>query len=158
MLKLPKRELPAVTFRRELPDYLSGGKEPCFIEIEARAGGLVNPAYVSRMEQVYKRARVMDRKAEAISDDPEGFVETNWKNSIEAARARLAVLYDACVIGWESNILDGDDVIECTRDTFLALSEVKGVPEITRAVTDFETACLKAGSVQAQSDEDEVKN
>lgn len=159
-LRLRKREIPTVEFRRELPDWLADG-EPCFIEIEARAGGSINPAYMEGMEQVGMRARVLDRKAERITDDDE-FVQTNFGNVRASIRLRLGALYDACVIEWRSNIVELDEKdkprpIVCDRERFLALTEAR-VPEIARAIEAFESECLEAGRIIRETDEATAKN
>lgn len=154
-LKLRKREIPVVSFRRDLPDWLADGA-PCFIEIDGRAGGLVNPEYVAGMEQMGLRAQVMDRKAGRIEDDAE-FVERNRANIRETMRHRLGVLYDACVIDWRSNIINDDAPITCSRENFLALAEVK-VPEIAMALKAFEAECLKAGKIIHKADEELAGN
>jgi len=156
VVNLRRRETPTITFRRALPDYLADG-EKCFIEIEARAAGPVNPKYIAGIEQNIVNARVMDRKAAKIEDDEE-FVKANRENNRRAAKQRVATLYDACVIEWASNMLDGDERIECSRENFIALAEVRGVPELTKALQEFESECIKAGAVMSEADEELVKN
>lgn len=156
MLNLRKRETPIVNFRRALPEYLADG-EKCYISIEARAAGAVNPKYLSGIEQNLMSARVMDRQAAKIEDDEE-YVKTDRENRRRAAKQRIALLYDACVIDWQSNMLDGDGPIVCNRENFIALAEVRGVPELAKAIKDFETECIKAGAEISHGDEDMVKN
>lgn len=156
MLNLRKREAPTIVFRRDLPKYLADGAE-CYIEIEARAAGAVNPKYMAGLEQNLVNARVMDRKASKIEDDEE-FVKASRENSRRAAKQRMALLYDACVIDWTTNILDGDASMTCDKEHFLALAEVQGVPEIAKALQDFEAECIKAGALISEGDEETVKN
>lgn len=160
-LKLKSRELPAVEFRAVLPEYLGPGGE-CFIEVDARAGGPINPAYIKGGEDLALRARVMDRKSRKIESD-EAYVETDHKNAKSINRSRFGVLYDACVIEWRSNIqTEGDDGevtdITCDRDTFLALFEQRGVPELATAMIRLEREVLEAGKAIADDDEETAKN
>lgn len=142
-VKLAQRDLPAVNFRRDLPAYLAGG-EPCHIGIDGRAAGAINPAYMAGMEALTLKARAIDRKADRITDDDE-FVRARSEGAKVVARDRLGVLYDACVISWQTNILDDGKPAACTRENFLALAEAK-VPEIAKAILDFERECLQAGA------------
>nr|WP_309504281.1 hypothetical protein [uncultured Roseovarius sp.] len=156
MLNLRKRELASVEFRRSLPEYLADGK-PCYIRFSARAAGGVNPEYMAGLERNVASARVMDRRVSKIEDDEE-HVKAQREANRESARQRLGLLYDACVISWETNILDGDAPMECTRETFLALAEVRGVPEIAAAIQAFEAECFDAGALAADDDKELVKN
>tara|TARA_R100001086_G_scaffold182690_1_gene101825 strand:+ start:130 stop:600 length:471 start_codon:yes stop_codon:yes gene_type:complete len=156
MLKIKTRELPAVDFRRDLPDYLADG-DPCYIKISARAGGAINVKYVTAMEALAKQAAILNRKSRKIEDE-EDAVNADVGNAKKIAEKRLTALYDACVIDWESNILDGDTVIEATRDNFIELTNIKGVPELADALIEFEQECLKAGDVAKADHEGDVKN
>ena len=167
MLKLPTRELPTVSFRRELPDYLGpkpkGKKKPekCFISFEARAAGAINPKYQLAVEQIARKHRIHERRIKKIIDD-----ETHVDRDIEGAKevniGRLMAIYDACVIDWSSNIQteteDGETVsITCDRETFKELCSVR-VPEIGIAITEFEAACLAAGREENNDDDELTKN
>lgn len=156
MLNLRKRDIPSVKFRRELPDFLADGK-PCFIDIEARAAGPINIAYFEGMERVALNANVMDRAVGRIKDDDDQFVSQNNRNMKTVILSRFGVLYDACVIEWKTNILDGDKPVESTRENFMALCEAK-IPEIANAISDFELACLEAGETTEKEDGETVKN
>ena len=156
MLNLPKRDIPSIEFRRELPDFLAGG-DPCYIEIDARAAGEVNIAYVEGMEQVALKFAVMSRGEAKIEDDEE-LVHASLENTKSIGRDRFRVLYDTCVIEWRSNMLDQGKPIICNRENFIALSEVKAMPEISDALVAFEKECREAGKVILKSDEDTVKN
>lgn len=156
MINLRKRDVSTVEFRRDLPAFLADGK-PCYIQISARAAGGVNPEYMAGLEENMVSAKVMDRKAAKIDDD-EAFVKASRENSRRAARQRVALLYDACVIEWQSNVIDGDGPIACDRERFIALAEVRGVPELTKAIQDFEAECIEAGKQIAKDDEDAEKN
>lgn len=161
MLKLKSRELPAVEFRAVLPEYLGPGGE-CFIEVDARAGGPINPAYIKGGEDLALRARVMDRKSRKIEDD-QAFIEADHRNAEGINRGRFGILYDACVIEWRSNIqTEGDDgevsSITCDRDTFLALFEQRGVPELATAMIRLEREVLDAGRLIEEDDKETVKN
>lgn len=163
-MKLQKREIGSFTFERDLPVYLAGdGAEACFIRFEARPSGRINPKYVALMEATVKRGTVMDMRANQLIDGPEdadfeAFVEMNANNSKVAAKDRLSALYQACVVNWETNILDGDAILESTRENFLALAEVQGHPEIADAILALEAECMKAGVAQKKADEEEMGN
>lgn len=155
MVKLRQREIPAVVFRRELPEHLADG--PCFIEINARAGGAINPEYLAGVEALSMRAAILDRRLERIEDD-ETFVKTQRENAKEVGALRFKALYDACVIDWDSNILDDGKPIECSRGNFLELTKTRGIPEITSALMDLEAECLAAGRAISEADEEAEKN
>jgi hypothetical protein len=160
-LKLKSRELPAVEFRAVLPEYLGPGGE-CFVEVDARAGGPINPAYIKGGEDLALRARVMDRKSRKIESDEE-FVKADSRNAEDINRGRFGILYDACVIEWRSNIQTENDKgevtnITCDRDTFLALYEQRGVPELATAMIRLEREILDAGKAIAEDDEETAKN
>lgn len=159
MLKLNKRELPTVEFRAVLPEWLGPGGE-CFIEVDARAGGPINPAYIAATEKLMLKARVMERTSKKITDD-EKFVTSDSKNAKAIGRGRFENLYDACVIDWRSNIQtetdNGVENITCDRATFIALTE-QTVPEIAKAMTDLEAEILAAGKLIEEDDEGLEKN
>lgn len=154
MLKLRSRDLPNVKFRRALPEYLANG--PCFIEVDARAGGAANPAYAAGQERLYIQARIADRGLEKITDD-KAHVETNWANMTDILRARLGLMYDACVIEWRCNILNDDVPVVCDRGTFLELADAK-VPEIAAAIQDLEKAIMEAGAALQAETQAVIKN
>jgi hypothetical protein len=164
-LKLRKRELPTVTFRRVLPEWLGPGtdKDPveCFIAFEARAGGSINPMHVELVEKSLLNARVMRRKTGKIEDDKE-FIQADHRDAEAINMQRFAALYDACVIEWFSNIqTEGDDGemtdITCDRETFLELCQEK-VPEIGAAILDFEKQVRDAGEIVSEDDDETAKN
>lgn len=164
MLKLKSRELPLVQFRAVLPEWLGPGtdKKPveCFIEVDARAGGPINSAYIAATEKLMLKARLMERVSKKVTDD-EKFVAADYKNAKSIGRGRFENLYDACVIEWRSNIQtetdDGTEAITCDRATFIALTE-QHVPEIAKAMTDLETDILAAGKLVEADDEETEKN
>jgi len=155
MLKLPSREIPMVQFRRELPEYLAGGK-PCFIEVDARAAGVVNLEYMAGIEENVVLARISGRRSEKM-DDPAQQVRAEHAGTMAAIRGRFAVLHDACIIAWRCNILSDGAPIACDRDTFLALAEVR-VPEIAAAIADLERECILAGELVKEDQDATVKN
>lgn len=155
-LNLRKREIPLVTFRRDLPDWLADG-EPCFIEIDARAGGPINPDFVARMEQVELRGRVVERKLKREGED-EAYVKAERAGVKSMGQGMFAAIYDACVIEWRSNIVDGDAPITCDRERFLALAELQGVPEIGAALIDFQREVIAAGKAASEDEAETTKN
>lgn len=155
-MKLQQREIPLVTFRRDLPDFLAGG-EPCYIEIEARAGGYVNPAYVKAMEDLQIAARIMDRKRAALENDPEAFVRAAHDDPRVIGRMRFGVLYDTCILAWRTNILDDGKPAETTRANFIALAEAP-VGEIATMLFDLEKEIIAAGNLLKEDQDATVKN
>ena len=155
MLKLPSRELPLVKFRHALPPFLAGGAE-CFIEVDARAGGAINPAYVAAVQKMVLDGRVMDRKTKRIEDDQK-FVDATHATVRAMTKARFAAIYDFCVIEWRSNIIDGDAPITCNRESFLELTE-QSIPELTTAFRALEAEIIETGKVVSEEDDDTIKN
>ena len=155
-LKLRPRDIPHFTFRRDLPEYLADGSA-CYIEIDARAGGPLNPGYVTGMDAVGSRGKVMDRKLKA-EGDPEKYVDLERRERDAIGREMMGVLYDACVIEWRSNIVDGDAPITCDRERFLALADVVAVPEIASALREFAEEAIRVGKAIAEDDEQTEKN
>lgn len=154
-LKLKARELPMVEFRAVLPEWLGPGEE-CFIEFDARAGGAINGAYVAAIEQLTLKARVMDMKAGKIEDD-EAHVKADHSHRLAVAEGRFAAVYDTCVIGWRSNIMDGDAPIICDRANFIALTKER-IPEIAAALQKLEKQIVAAGKIIEADDAATVKN
>lgn len=155
MLKLPKRDLPQITFRRDLPEWMAGGA-PCFIEFDARAGGVVNIAYQAAQEQVWIKAKIAERKLGKIDDDA-AYVESNFANMTEIARERLLAMYDTCIIAWRANILDDGAPITPTREKFAELLDLR-VPEVAKAIRDLEAEVLAAGVAVKDETDAIVKN
>lgn len=159
-LKLRKRELPTVNFKRDLPKDLADGGE-CFIAISARAAGPLNTEYMAAMEAVGINAKVIDRKAGKIDDD-EGNVRASHDGKKEIARQMFGAIYDSCVIEWSTSIEMTDEdtgkPMKADREAFLELASIRGYPEIAKAIGDFQGECLEAGREIVKSDEDTVKN
>jgi len=157
VLNLKKREIPMVQFRRVLPEFLGPGGE-CWIEVDARAGGAVNPEYMAGQEQLILRARVLDRQRQKLEDDS-AFVHAGHKNMLTVVQGRFGVLYDTCVIEWRTNIVNADtgQPLDQTRVNFLALTEVT-VPEIVAAMVELEAEILKAGRIMREEQDATEKN
>ena len=155
MLNLPKRELPMLTVRRDLPSWLAGG-EACYIEFDAKAGGPANIAYQVASEAVWVKAKITERKLGKIEDDA-AYVETNFAGMTAIARERLLALYDTCIVAWRCNILDGGKPIECTREKFAELLDER-VVEIAGAIRDLERDVLAAGDAMKAETDAIVKN
>lgn len=155
MLNLPRINLPEVSFRRILPSYLAGGKE-CFLEVAARAGGAINPAWHTEQEHLYLMASGRDRRADKIVDDAE-YAARNAENVRAVISARAALLYDTCVVSWSSNVMDDGKTIANTREKFIELC-LAPVLEIALAVTDLQTAIIAAGQDAMAEVEASIKN
>ncbi|APX88644.1 hypothetical protein BV394_01950 [Brevirhabdus pacifica] len=154
-MKLNQRELPLVNFRRVLPEFLGPGGE-CFLEVDARPGGSINPAYIAGAEALMLRGSVAQRRLERETDD-EAYVSQGYKAAQEITLERLGLLYDACVIEWRTNIQDDGKDLVCDRANFLALCEAR-VPEIAEAVADLEGALVEAADDVDASDKATEKN
>jgi hypothetical protein len=160
-LRLQKREIPTVEFRAVLPEWLGPGGE-CFVEIDARAAGSINAPFVMAIEKAMQQHRIGLRKLGKIEDDAE-YIEADAKLAAASTRNRLCAIYDHCVIEWRSNIqiLDDKDKagdITCDRASFAELAELRGVPEIVKALSDFEKECIASGKMQVVDNEETVKN
>jgi hypothetical protein len=160
-LKLQKREIPTVEFRAVLPEWLGPGGE-CFIEIDARAAGAINGPFVMAIEKAMQQHRIALRKLAKIEDDAE-YIAADVKLAATTMRNRLFAIYDHCVIGWRSNlqVLDDKDNacdITCDRTSLVDLAELRGVPEIVKALSDFEAECVESGKMLVLDDEETVKN
>ena len=160
-LKLQKRELPTVEFRAVLPEWMGPGGE-CFIEIDARAAGAINGPFVMAIEKAMQQHRISLRKLAKIEDDAE-YIAADVKLAATTMRNRLCAIYDHCVIGWRSNlqVLDDKDNacdITCDRTSLVDLAELRGVPEIVKALSDFESECVESGKMLVLDDEETVKN
>lgn len=160
-LRLQNRELPAVSFRRVLPDFLGPKGEECFIAVNARASGPINIQYTQGMEQVLLRARTLRRSIDKMSNDPEvtdaDYVKKERDNTREIGQLQLEILYDACVIDWESNIVDGDKPIKCNKENFVALADQK-IPELVAFFVELSKECAQAGNLIKEEDEETAKN
>ncbi len=155
MLKLNSRELPMVNVRCALPAFLAGG-DPCFIEFNARAGGAVNTAYLARVEASVLSARIMDRLNDDIADIAEKVTAADA--SLRAVgRAQFGLVYDTCIIDWQTNIQSDGKPIEATKENFVALSEVR-IPSIARAIAKLIKAIDEAGKAVMADDEATLKN
>jgi len=161
-LRLQKREIPTVEFRAVLPQWLGPGDVECFIEIDARAAGAINGPFVMAIEKAMQQHRVALRKLAKIGDDDE-YIAADVKLAASTVRNRLCAIYDHCVIGWRSNIqvFNDEDItcdITCNRTSLVDLAELRGVPEIVKALSDFESECIESGKMLALDDEETVKN
>ena len=156
MLNLKKRELPMIELRFDLPGHLAGG-EPCFIAFQARAGGSVNPAHVEAMDALRERGRVADRMRAEIKDIAQQ--ERARSVDIEAMGAgRFMAMYDACVIGWQTNILSAGSPLTCDRQTFADLLAIKGEPELRDAIIALEAKVIEAGEALRKVQDAAIKN
>ena len=161
-LRLQKREIPTVEFRAVLPQWMGPGDVECFIEIDARAAGAINGPFVMAIEKAMQQHRISLRKLAKIEDDAE-YIAADAKLAASTVRNRLCAIYDHCVIGWRSNIqvFNDEDItcdITCDRTNLVELAELRGVPEIVKALSDFEAACIEAGKMLALDDEETAKN
>ena len=155
-LKLNTRELPAVTFTRKLPEFLGPGGVDCFITVEAKAGGAVNPEYMLAMERLRVARDVSARALEKVEDDT-AFVEKQRSDAEDMGKIMFGAIYDACITRWETNVCSDGKPIEATRENFLELATAP-VQAIGAAMLDLQAAIIKAGNGLANADAKLIKN
>lgn len=147
---LKTKETPLVRFRADLPKWL----EPvgaAYIEIDARPAGVVNQVFLAGQDRIVTAQRIRDTAAADDTAKSAAAKETglDW----------LGLVYDACVLGWRTNLIDAETngPIEPTRATFMDLADVR-IPHVTQMFINFQTAILKAGDDAAADDEATIKN
>ena len=155
-IKLQTRELAAVSFRKVLPQYLAGGAEECFIEVDAHGGGLLNPAWLAAFGKIRSIELMLKLDRDKI-DDLKLREEAYLADLDRINAAQNALLFDQCVIAWRTNIVDGDKPMDCTRESFLELAAVP-VYELKMAFIELSNAILGAGDAIAQQAKADVKN
>lgn len=154
-LKLRARTLAQLSLRYDLPAFLADGAD-CFIEVDARPGGAVNKAYIAKGEELLLKAQIAQKELDRIND-PAKNVRQGHKEALKIARDRFGVMYDTCIVEWRTNILNGDDPLECNRENFLALADER-IPEISDAFIDMEKQIVGAGESVAELDGETEKN
>jgi len=154
-IKLNHRPAPEVTFRAILPEWLGPGGE-CFIEFKAKAAGATNPEYIAAMEDLSFLAQVKTRALTRVEED-EDWVKDNNAAAKEISSGRFEVLYDTCIASWKTNIQDDGHDLEPTRESFLALTDVRN-KAVAEALIAFEDRCVKAGVDGEAVIEDAAKN
>ena len=154
-MKLKTREIPLVRFRHVLPEFLGPGGE-CYLEVDARAGGAINSAWMAATEQLALRARIMDRKVNEVKD-PDAFVRQDHSNRLAVVKETFGVIYDTCVLEWRTNIVDGDAPLTTTRANFLELTEQR-IPELAEAFAALKKAVMEAGAAVVEDDKGIIKN
>ncbi len=155
MLNLPNREIPVVKFKADLPDFLAGGK-PCYLKVDARVAGPLNAAYSMGLDQL-SLSHGIAAEVIASTEDPETRARKRHEKTKSLGSERIGLFYDACILTWESNILNGGKAITCDREHFLALGD-SVIPEIAKAITDLELQCRKAGEHLLTETENTIKN
>lgn len=156
-------------FEETLPKFLNGlGPDGCksvFIKISGRAGGSFNPELAADFESLAIMAQVMDKQRDIIEKKAQTneaaakkLIDFAVKNNEKVSEDQTGIIYDNCVISWETNICGEDgEIIEPTRDNFIGLAQVK-IKEIDKIFKDF---IAKVGSVAVdleKATEDDLKN
>lgn len=128
-----------------------------YIKFSFKAGGNGNPAFVAGLERIRHADFVAERVIGRIEDDAE-----HATMMIEQTEARgklwFGMIYDACITGWETNILSDGKPIEPTRENFIELSQQVWPKSIPQAMVALQRAIMLAGADDDAADKATVKN
>ena len=143
-------------FRKVLPAYLAGEAAECFIEVDARAGGLSNPAWFADFARIRDIEVMLTAEREKITDP--ALRQAAYLENLERVRAaQIALLWEKCVIAWRTNILSDGELLTCNMANFLELAAVP-VFEVRAAFTELSNAVLSAGDAEAEKTKADIKN
>ena len=147
MLQLQTRDLPAVKYRRVLPEYKPAFGNETFLEIDARPAGLVNPAYIAATEQLRTETELRQASLAKIEGDPVAVIEFHAKTGFNPMVDHLIAIFDTCVIEWRCNLKDGDGAIVTSREKFVELAnEAASSIFLRMAFVEFIGEVMKAGN------------
>ena len=157
MLTLKTTETAIVKHRATLPAWIEP-KGAAFIEIDGRPAGRINQAFMAARERIDLARRIREAGAQAITDPGEA-VKAKDEAGSGFARDWYGVVYDTCVVGWRTNLLDGETgkPLTCDRDTFMALVGVP-IAEVSQVFLSFQAAILEAGKQVEEDTEATIKN
>jgi hypothetical protein len=146
LLNLQSRDLPTVKFRRVFPEYKSAFGDEAFIEIDARPGGYVNPAYMAATERLRTETELRKARLDGIGADHVAVIEftaaTGWQPVVD----HLTAIYDTCIIEWRCSFKDGDGPIVISREKFIELAHEIGSSIFLRmAMVDLVKEIISAG-------------
>jgi len=158
-MKLKRLEIPTFSFRQKLPDFLLGlGPDDCesvFVEINGRIGGSLNIKLVADLEALGLKAAIMDTQR----NDAEGAdkLELALSQNQQIGQEQYGVIYDNCVVSWETNICGEDgEILTPTRENFIGLAGVK-IPELADVFEAFTAQIKVATDLVTKADGDEIK-
>ena len=158
MLNLSKPRMSDMTFKRELPDhlsYLSGGKT--FISIRCRAGGYINTELQKLMDEIDTKRQVKTMELSDYFKDKIKYANEMNIFSREMGEMKLNSLYDACIISWDTNILNDGKAMKCNKENFMLLADIR-IEEIINCFLDFSKYVEELGNFINKADEVTEKN
>jgi hypothetical protein len=77
--------------------------------------------------------------------------------SREMGEMKLNSLYDACIISWDTNILNDGKAMKCNKENFMLLADVR-IEEIINCFLDFSKYVEELGNFINKADEVTEKN
>ena len=158
MLNLSKPRMSDMTFKRELPkhlDYLS--KETTFIEIRCRAGGYINTEWQKLNDEIDSHRQIRTMEVSEHFKDKKKYATEMANMSKELGEMKLHSLYDACVISWNTNILNNGKPMKCNKNNFMELAQIR-IEEFVNYFVDFSKYVEELGNFINKADEVSEKN
>jgi hypothetical protein len=158
MLNLSKPRMSDMTFKRELPNhlsYLSKGKT--FISIRCRAGGYINTEWQKLNDEIDTQRQVKTMEVTDHFKDKKKYAQEMSNMSKELGEMRLHSLYDACIISWDTNILNNGKPMQCNRENFMELAQIR-IEELVDYFLDFSKYVEEIGNFINKADEVTEKN
>jgi len=159
MLKLSKPKMSDQIFRREFSSELNflSGKKKTFIEIKCRAGGWINPDLIKLREEIDLYRQVQAIQAAQDIDDRDKFTRQTAELNKELGKRQFEALFDACVVAWNTNIQNDGAEMECDKDHFMALADVR-IDEISQFFIDFASYVEDLANFVTEADKETEKN
>lgn len=159
MLKLKQPKMSDMTYRKEFSEELTflSEEDKTWIEIKCRAGGWVNPDLIRMRDDIQTFKQSKSLEASKVLSDSEKYAKLNAKNEREIGSKLFEAIYDACVISWNTNIQNSGNKMECDKEHFLALADVR-IDEVTKYFMDFAKYVEDLSNFRAEIDEETEKN
>ena len=123
-----------LTFRYTLPKEYGAvdSADECYIAFTVKRAFLMQPA----AEKAIGIANAID-------------------NDEERKRAWLQAVYAHGIVSWETNVVDEDNnTYEPNEENFIGFMEAKGLPSLTRVLTEFSLELSRAGSYEIVSEQE----
>lgn len=159
MLKLKKPSMSDMTFEREFTDELAflADKGKAYISIKCRAGGWANPDLVRMRDdiQVWRQSKALSMAS--LAKEPEKYAEQSAAMEKEIGGKMFQAVYDCCVVSWATNIENDGKPMECNRDNFVALADVR-ISEIAEYFVDFARYVDDLGNFRSDMERQTAKN
>ncbi len=156
MLKLNVPTVNTQEFKADITGLLPKDAK-FYVAFNFKPGGAVNPLYTAGLERIRHADLVTERVLGRIEND-ESYADAALKAQTERGRQWFGMLYDACIVSWETNILDDDKPIMATRENFVELASAVFPQSLSQAMASLNAAILQAGRDAEKVDEDTVKN